>query len=108
MEKKNNMLEVIEEIAKANQEAKKACNQIEFYDIEQKIKKLTDELVNLYSDNLDTYKERRKIDLDKVCDAYCNVVCQTEQKSGKRCYWRVQNERCQELELFVKAMEGER
>lgn len=62
MEKKNNMLEVIEKIAKANQEAKKACNQIEFYDIEQQIKKLTDELVNLYSDSLDSYKEN----LDKI------------------------------------------
>lgn len=51
--------------------------------------------------------EQHKIDIENACEAYCNVVCQAEQKSGKRCYWRVQNERCPELESFVKVMEGE-
>lgn len=52
--------------------------------------------------------EQRRVDIEKACDAYCNVVCQAEQTSGKRCYWRIQNERCQELESFVKAMEEEK
>lgn len=44
---------------------------------------------------------------ENACEAYCNAVCQVEQTSGKRCYWRVQNERCPKLESFVKAMEEE-
>lgn len=51
--------------------------------------------------------EQHKIDIENACEAYCNVVCQAEKKSSKRCYWRVQNERCPELESFVKVMEGE-
>lgn len=50
------------------------------------------------------YKGQQRM-REKACEAYCNVVCQSEQTSGKRCYWRVQNERCQELESFIKAME---
>lgn len=42
------MLEVIKRIAQAKKEAKKACNQIAAYEIEQQIRKLTDELVALY------------------------------------------------------------
>lgn len=52
--------------------------------------------------------EQRKIDIDNACEAYCNVVCQAEQTSGKRCYWIVQNERCPELESFVKSMEDKK
>lgn len=42
------MLEVIKRIALAKKEAKKACNQIAAYEIDQQIRKLTDELVALY------------------------------------------------------------
>ena len=42
------MLEVIRKIALAKKEAKKACNQIAAYEIDQQIRKLTDELVALY------------------------------------------------------------
>lgn len=42
------MLEVVRKIAKAEEEAKNAINQIAAYEYEQKIRKLTDELVGLY------------------------------------------------------------
>lgn len=41
------MLEVIRKIAQAKKEAKKACNQIAAYEINQQIRKFTDELVAL-------------------------------------------------------------
>lgn len=44
------MLEVIRKIALAKKEAKNACNQIAAYEIDQQIRKLTDELVALYED----------------------------------------------------------
>lgn len=44
------MLEVIKRIALAKKEAKKACNQIAAYEIDQQINKLTDELVALYEE----------------------------------------------------------
>lgn len=42
------MLEVIKRIAQAKKEAKKACNQIAAYEIDQQIRKFTNELVALY------------------------------------------------------------
>lgn len=42
------MLEVIRKIAKAEEEYKKAINQIAAYEYEREIRKLTDELVGLY------------------------------------------------------------
>ena len=45
------MLVVIRKIALAKKEAKKACNQIAAYEIDQQINKLTDELVSLYEEN---------------------------------------------------------
>lgn len=45
------MLEAIRKIAMAKKEAKKACNQIAAYEIDQQINKLTDELVSLYEES---------------------------------------------------------
>ena len=45
------MLEVIKRIALAKKEAKKACNQIAAYEIDQQINKLTDELIALYEES---------------------------------------------------------
>ena len=50
----NKMLEVIRKIALAKKEAKKACNQIAAYEIDQQIRKLTDELVALYEQTEET------------------------------------------------------
>lgn len=44
------MLEVIRKIALAKKEERKACNQIAAYEIDQQIRKLTDELVALYEE----------------------------------------------------------
>lgn len=52
------------------------------------------------------YKGEERI-IDKACDAYCNAICKAEQTSGKRCSWRLKNERCPELEFFVKVIETE-
>lgn len=57
MEKENNMLDVIKKIALAKNEARKACNQIAYYEFEQNVKKLTDKLVDLIEENLDIYKK---------------------------------------------------
>ena len=48
------LLEVIRKIALAKKEAKKACNQIAAYEIEQQIRKLTNELVALYEQTEET------------------------------------------------------
>lgn len=50
MEAKEKMLEVIRKIAEAKKEEKKASNQIAAYEIEHNIRKLTDELVELYEE----------------------------------------------------------
>lgn len=44
------MLEVIKKIAKVKEEYKNAINQIAAYEFDQKIRKLTDELVGLYDE----------------------------------------------------------
>lgn len=83
--------------------------------IEERATEIALSLVRLSPMNKPTTREllikmatdQHKIDIENAYEAYCNVVCQAEQKSGKRCYWRVQNERCPELESFVKVMEGE-
>ncbi|MCQ2348949.1 MAG: hypothetical protein MJZ98_00545 [Paludibacteraceae bacterium] len=64
-----------------------------------------DTWLSLYQTYIEIATEQRKIDIANACEAYCNVVCQAEQTSGKRCYWRVQNERCPKLESFIKIME---
>lgn len=62
------MLGVIKKIAEAKQEAKNACNQIAAYETEQEIRKLTDELVDLYADNIALYQKALKDmkELEKV------------------------------------------
>lgn len=50
METNDKMIEVIKKIALTKKEAKRACNQIAAYEIEQQIRKLTDELVALYEE----------------------------------------------------------
>lgn len=62
------MLEVIKKIAEAKKDMKKACNQIAAYEYEQNINKLTDELVDLYADNITLYQKALKEmkELEKV------------------------------------------
>lgn len=50
METNGKMIEVIRKIVLAKKEAKEACNQIAAYEIDQQIRKLTDELVSLYAE----------------------------------------------------------
>lgn len=50
MTEEQKIFEVIKKIAEAKKELKQACNQIAAYEIEQNIKKLTDELVALYEE----------------------------------------------------------
>lgn len=66
------MLDVIKKIALTKKDARKACNQIAYYEFEQKINKLTDKLVDLYEGNLALYqkslKEMRKLEDDEDSD----------------------------------------
>lgn len=64
----------------------------------------TNTLMSVFEVYKHSAEEQRKIDIEKACEAYCKEVCQT-QKLGKRCFWQIQNERCQKLESFVKVME---
>lgn len=71
------MLEVIRKIAQAKKYAKKACNQIAAYEIDQQIRKFTDELVALYEqmeqqsnsteDNFYKLKKDTALAVKKVC-----------------------------------------
>lgn len=60
MEKENKMLDIIKKIALAKKEARKACNQIAYYEFEQNVNKLTDKLVDLYDGNLALYQKSLK------------------------------------------------
>ena len=75
------MLEVIKRIAQAKKEAKTACNQIAAYEIDQQIRKLTDELVTLYEeteqqsnsteDNFYKLKEDTALAVKKYAEISC-------------------------------------
>lgn len=75
------LLEVIKRIALAKKEAKKACNQIAAYEIDQQIRKLTDELIALYEeteqqsnsteDNFYKLKEDTALAVKKYAEISC-------------------------------------
>ena len=58
-----NIFETIKEIAEAKAEAKKAINQIDTYETEQKIKKLTDKLVAQYIEQCAKESEEELYDI---------------------------------------------
>lgn len=78
MEKENDMLDVIKEIALAKKDARKACNQIAYYEFEQDVKKLTDKLVDLYEGNLALYqkllKEMRELEDEDFDFEHSHIV----------------------------------
>lgn len=68
------MLEVIKKIAKAEKECKKAINQIAAYEFEQKIRKLTDELVSLYEESEQQSASQQQESYDTIECPLCGEV----------------------------------
>ena len=68
------MLEVIKRIALAKKEAKKACNQIAAYEIDQQIRKLTDELVALYEESEQQSASQQQEPYDTIKCPLCGEV----------------------------------
>lgn len=75
------MLEVIKRIANAKKEEKFACNQIAAYEIDQQIRKLTDDLVTLYeetaqqSDSTEDNFYKLKKDTALAVKKYAEISC---------------------------------
>lgn len=78
MEKEEKMLDIIKQIALKKKEARKACNQIAYYEFEQDVKNLTDKLVGLYASNLALYqkllKEMRELEDEDFDFEHSHIV----------------------------------